>query len=270
VLPGVPTSEGEGCLMEPSVPSEIVEQIGRSFNRALDDATPWLQQVGEDEFFSLVVILEMIERLPEHLIILSGLNLFVYRRSLASIRLVTSSYHKESSLLTIFPIGDLSPLYILLHALSECPDSMPPGGTSDLPFFRDMDLRNAIRLDMSEVEQALSYRQWKAATILGGAVLDSIIYWALSGLQKSFSGKPLNERMLGDLIQLAHTEKLLSDHGRNLAKEAKDARNLIHAGVGDRERRECDKASSHAVIAAIETAVKDVSNYCANNGNCKL
>ncbi len=257
-----------------ALPSDVVAALDAEFN--------WLPN-GKGQPFRidhptctvLETIVEMVERIPDYLITVTPQEFFDFTRSVVEIRASVANFRKipagsPSNIYVMLPLvkGE-SPIYRLRHLLAECPNSIPSPTTTELPFFANVDLREEIRLDLSEVEEAFANRQYKAATILGGAVLDSVIYWALSGLGKQFPGKPLNGLMLGSLIDLAHSEQLIGDRARNLAKLAKDARNLIHAGVGDRERQQCDKSSSHSVLSAIEAAVTDITEFCRPN-NRKL
>ena len=57
-------------------------------------------------------------------------------------------------------------------------------------------------------------------------------------------------------IDVARKLGLIEEKSRKLADLARDARNLVHPGAVLTERRDCDKASSQTVAAAIEAVVR--------------
>ena len=82
----------------------------------------------------------------------------------------------------ISSFGNRSPVQIIRDSMAKCPDEIPIQGTADLPFLHNVALRDALRIEISTVEQALSNREWKAATVLGGAALEGILFWTIKGM----------------------------------------------------------------------------------------
>ncbi|MBZ5624940.1 MAG: hypothetical protein LAQ69_40490 [Acidobacteriia bacterium] len=257
-----------------TLPSEIVAEIDRLYPWAVNGPSSDTLVVGEIDCANLGAIVELVDRVPEHLLNMSGPELFRYIRSLAAIRDAVHSFRNMSpqgrlqigSTLKAFN-GD-SPVFTLRHSLAKCPDSVPSPTTSELPFFSDPALREALRNDLSDIERSLIDREWKAATVLGGAALEAILFWSLKGMPAEIAALqtkptgPIDGWKLEKFIDVAQGLGLVDPQTRKLADLARDARNLIHPAKVLRSRRDCDKASSLTVAGAIEAVVRDVAAFC--------
>jgi hypothetical protein len=68
----------------------------------------------------------------------------------------------------------------VLRFLAKCPDEAPSPETAGLAVLSDSpDLQRSLRFDLSEVNTALVEGRWKSATVLGGAVVEALLLWAL-------------------------------------------------------------------------------------------
>jgi len=87
-----------------------------------------------------------------------------------------------------------------------------------LTFIGDEELRESLVLDYNEVNQALHNGEWKAATVLAGAVAEALLLWALQtratasdieiiakkkNKKIDMQKRPLEEWYLSDLIDFA-------------------------------------------------------------------
>jgi hypothetical protein len=164
--------------------------------------------------------------------------------------------------------GNAHPLRLLRKCIAACPESLPAAGTSDLPFVAETGLRNTLSIEISDVGRAIAGREWRAATILGGAVLEAILYWSLKAMTTELAGfqhkppKPIDDWQLSQMIDVARGLKIIEESTKKLAHIARDARNLVHPAVVHKERRSCDKATSQTVAAAIEAVVRDIGAFC--------
>jgi hypothetical protein len=63
------------------------------------------------------------------------------------------------------------------RALVACPDEYPPPVHAELTFIADADLREDLRLDIGAAERSLTAGEWKAASVLAGAVIETLLRW---------------------------------------------------------------------------------------------
>jgi hypothetical protein len=230
----------------------------------------------------LMTLAKMISHVPEELLNLQGSELEQYVFSVSAIETTLSMYRERMALPArdrTGPLSDVeltgleyfarqSPVRLLRLLFAKAPDFVPSPGTSELPFFSDKRMREALHREISDVAQSIADREWKAATVLGGATLEAILFWSIQGMQTELAAmpdkpkEPIAEWELRRFIDVARKLGLIEENTKKLAHLARDARNLVHSGAVLRERRDCDKASSHTVAAAIEAVVRDISELC--------
>lgn len=143
-------------------------------------------------------------------------------------------------------------------------------------FITDPGLRDDLRIDIGAVNRALSNAEWKAATVLAGAVVEALLLWALQqkilvDIQKAVASAfsrnaPKNGTMV-DLLDwhLPHYLETTAQLGiiksdtAQQARLAKDYRNLIHAGRMVSRGQRCDRRTALAAVAALEAVVSDLT-----------
>jgi hypothetical protein len=266
--------------MPTALPSDVVQLIDTFF----PSGVPGNLQVNLASSTNLSAIVGIAELVPAHLITLKGNDLAAYICSTEAIRTELAILRERSAassgpgptyFSTLRPLsdfGNLSPVQIIRDSLKRCPDSIPSPGTSELPFFRKAELREALQLEISDVAQALADREWKAATVLGGAALEALLFWAIKGMANELaaladkSKDPIDKWELQKFIEVARKLGLIEEKTRKLADLARDARNLVHPGAVLTERRACDKASSLTVAAAVEAVARDIAVFCEKHG----
>jgi hypothetical protein len=270
----------------PALPSEIVSAIEQFFPWVLREGSAPLQMVLNDEHYpKLATIAELIERIPDALIRLQGAEmaefifirfaiedaLELYRRQ-REMPMREQGLIRRAELTGLGAFGSKNPILALWMHLSRFPDTIPVEGTAELPFFSDTELRKVLASEISDVSESIAGREWKAATVLGGAVLEAILYWSVSGMPvertalKSKPAKAIEKWKLAELIDVARDLDIITEATQKLAHLARDARNLVHPAAVQRERRDCDKATSQTVAAAIEAVVRDIEAFCQTNG----
>lgn len=140
--------------------------------------------------------------------------------------------------------GDV--LLALLGLLKRCPDQAVPASTADLLFITDPAIRESLRVDVAEVNRAITDGEWKSATVVCGSVIEALLLWVLnqhlpaaraSAAKLRSNGvlsatKPaLEEWDLHQYIEVAADLGLLkSDDTLPQLRLAKNFRNLIHPG----------------------------------------
>jgi hypothetical protein len=111
---------------------------------------------------------------------------------------------------------------------------------------------------MSTATSALHNGEYKAATVLAGAVAEALLLWAVMNALNPPSGNP-EEWSLGKLIDEAKARSLITDSTFKQAKLAQNFRNLIHPGRAQRTKETCNRATALTAIAAVEHIVNDLT-----------
>lgn len=270
--------------MPRAVPSEVVALIDRLF--------PWAKQQEDSpasrrgilitESEKVAGVLELYERIPQELIRLEGQDLAALAVGIGALRDTLSRWthlgpagRSDPSLLYIAGYSDLNPISLVRRALNMCPDQAPAPTTAEFSFVPEGDLREALRTDFSEAERAFADSGWKAATVLGGSVVEALLLWALqqrSPAERSaacativaggtVAGFPtsLEEWTLHQYTEVAVTLGVIQSDTAALTRLAKDYRNFIHPGRAQRLGQLCDRGTARAALAAVDAVVRDLT-----------
>ena len=62
----------------------------------------------------------------------------------------------------------------------------------------------------------------------------------------------------GDYIGTARALNEIDERTANRCRDAKDYRNLIHAGASEREKEQCDRSTAHGSLCAAYATIKDL------------
>ena len=131
-----------------------------------------------------------------------------------------------------------------------------------LVFVADEALRENLSRDIASIERLVAAGEWKAATVLGGSIIEALLLDALEKREasardvKSFGAKkgwnkPLDEWPLEWMIQAGAALDILSDEDRQTCGLSQRFRNLIHAGR-ERAKETASKATALQAQAAVE------------------
>jgi hypothetical protein len=170
--------------------------------------------------------------------------------------------------------GDV--MLAILDLLKHCPDQAVPASTEDLLFIADAVLRESLRVDIAEVDRAITDGEWKSATVVCGSVIEALLLWTLeqqspaavaeSVKQLRANGvlntvKPtLEEWDLHHYIEVAADLGLLkSDDTVPQLRLAKNFRNLIHPGRSKRLARVCNQPTALAAVAGLGFLIRDLT-----------
>jgi hypothetical protein len=171
-------------------------------------------------------------------------------------------------------LGNRNPVAILRDLLAKCPDEFPEPSSSELNFITDIDLRDALRIDISAVHRGLSNSEWKAATVLAGSVIEALLLWALQKLSATklalaasnvYSVKKVARRLdpkditlwgLSDYIEMAAEIKIIDPDTANQIRVVKNFRNLIHPGKATRLGQACNRGTALAAAGGMELLIQ--------------
>jgi len=253
------------------VPSQIIEFIDAEFPFA---RTRKRYNVDIQYKGRVSALLQLADQLPEELIRMDSTD---YSRFVLSVSTIRSTLSLEPWISR----GHLAPRYDreLGDAISDLRSCIAPlddqqisEATTSLAFIEDAPLRESIRGDIAFADQAFGGGEWKAATVLAGAVAEALLLWAItaksteakvkaaarSASVRNSSADP-NNWGLDEYIKVARALDLIKDNTAKQAALAKDFRNLIHPGRSARLKEVCDRGTALSALAAVELIVRDLS-----------
>ena len=72
-----------------------------------------------------------------------------------------------------------NPIILIRRAFARCPDDAPAPHIERLPFVANDEFRRNLETDLDAVDRAIAGGQWKAATVLGGSIVEALLVWAI-------------------------------------------------------------------------------------------
>jgi len=99
--------------------------------------------------------------------------------------------------------------------LLKCPDEPTYENSKIFSFIADVTARANIAADMESVNSALRNVEWKAATVLAGALCEALLLWRLAQLEDYQSvdkKETLEKKGLADYVELAESNSVISDN----------------------------------------------------------
>jgi hypothetical protein len=193
------------------VPSQIVELIDKLFE-------PVQRQIETNADFSLysghsvaiAAILALVEHLPSELIVLGADQYAEFAVSVAGLRNLLNTWQTQPnhSLNRIVGLRPLNPITLIRQALAACPDEFPAAGTVGLGFVTDTTLRESLRTDVSAVNIALAGGEWKAATVIGGSVIEALLLWSLQSKSEGNISRALSTLQTNKVLVMPPPKKL--------------------------------------------------------------
>lgn len=260
------------------VPSQVVELIDQLFPEARMETEGGKKiLLSKGTLFKVAGIVNLVEQIPPELMILNSSQFSEYATSVASMKTMLGQWQFQGDYsYTVIPgLRKLSPVTLIRQGLAVCPDEFPATDTAELSFISDEKFRSNLRIDYSAVNNALSNSEWKAATVLGGSVVEALLLWALQQrdsveVQETVKklvtnkvlkdlGGDLNQWHLSAYIEVAAELKVIGQATATQAKLAKDYRNLIHPGRVERLGQVCNRGTALTTVAALVQVVDDLT-----------
>jgi hypothetical protein len=214
-----------------------------------------------------------VEQIPPELITLKDEEYAIFSASVSALR--WNLQHPEEtrngliiSLHQIREFENTNPIALIFDMLGKCPDEFPSVSTSELMFIEDTDLRHSLRNDLSAINRAMTNSEWKAATVLAGSVVESLLLWKIdrdhakamaTNYLKGKTRRTIDRWDLHDYIEVAKELQLIDERTAILASLAKDFRNLIHPGRSIRLGAICNRGTALSAVGAVELVIEDLS-----------
>jgi hypothetical protein len=257
--------------MAHAVPSQVCDLIVRLFPTVYQQTFQPGSNVLLDPRF-VKAVLDVLDKVPEELLKLPATDATTLWANVSALQLAFddrahTSQHPQTRPL---PPSNLQPVGEIYRLLNLCPDEIPAPATAGLEFVTDIQLRAVLRTDLSAAASALANHEYKAATVLAGSVVESLLLWALettgmAAVRKAVTtglpprSKQMNEWALGQLIYAAHGCRLIDNDTQKQADLAQNYRNLIHPGRQARLQDKCDRGTAYGALAAVERVAVDLA-----------
>lgn len=267
----------ERCMtyVSPRQAAEIIDGMFSNVVRNPHDVPGF----GVDQVPALRALVALIEAVPRDLIVVSPEQYAAFTASVAAIQGAAEIY-QTSRVPTGMPFilrgFDRSPIAIVHATLAACPDAVADPSTSALTFISDASLAESLRLDLSAAHTALGRGEWKAATVLAGALVEALLLWAVNrhsdsnraaAIQAALTSEVLKQKprpavedwQLGDFIEVSGELACIRNGTRDEARRTKDYRNLIHPGAAIRTQTTCDHGTALVAVGTAEHVVRDLA-----------
>lgn len=154
--------------------------------------------------------------------------------------------------------GDQHPLVAVLIVLRQCKDEGAASTTPGLTFIKNDAARESLRVDVATAFRAYANGEYKAATVLAGAVVEAILLWRIKGISvpsltaavTAHDTATPSRKLAGkdpeswDLIEVAAALRILDDYTKASCDLCREFRNLIHPGCVLKKGADASKATA--------------------------
>lgn len=162
------------------------------------------------------------------------------------------------------------PVLVIYRLLEGCPDEIAPRALPRLTFLNDVPLRENVARDIDSLEPLIRSGEWKAATVIGGSIVEAILLDAL--LPREVDAKDyaraqarvdlrrwrvgrLEKWDLWQLVAVCRHLGIIDDALAGICDAAREYRNLIHAGV-ERARHRSSPGTALNARSAVENLIE--------------
>jgi hypothetical protein len=262
------------------VPTEVVKAIDLWFPWAID----WKQHMAkrnEARFVGvnrLPGLVALIDRVPDELLSLESNEASALLMAMGALRnevqLVASGAHRDA---VEWPtVDDRDCIEMVRAALSKCRDEARSLSGVQLSFLQNPDLEKTLSVDLGSAETALANGEWKAATVIGGSIIEALLLWVVTSAPRDEIDKAITAAVKANtlhkspgtdhdrwlffqLIEVAYQLKKISKDSRDSLQPSRNFRNAIHPGVVQRTGIQCDRGTAHTTYGAVFNVIRDLS-----------
>jgi hypothetical protein len=215
------------------------------------------ERVGPQFQESVSTLLSLLDQVPTELIDFGIINLTELMRCRAVLTIAIGRWNQGAQV-SAEAVNGKDPVERIKRLMQLCHDELPPP-EPELNFINELS-RLSIEAKMVTAWRNFYVQDWLGATTFAGAALEAVLLWALEKsnvmAENTKRNKAPNELHLPELIDEAERIKLLPADTILVARLAKDARNLIHAGRVARSGTPRTKASALTALAALYRVVE--------------
>jgi len=259
------------------VPSQVVEYLKTRYPQA--DSSNFYLDI--DHAPLIAHLLSLVESIPTHLLTLQGVAAAEFGEALSAMRIALGRWNAGERNYVFKGIPgsrQTHPVALLRRHLSSLLDEGAEPTTNQLSFISDAAFRDSLRRDLGSIDRCIQNREWKAATVLGGSVVEALLLSALheyettnsrtlqsmiqslqiSGTLPKKLSRNLDEWGLYQLTEVSVAVSLIRKETAAQCRIAKDFRNLIHPGKA-RLAQQCDRGTAYLALAVVEHVVRDLT-----------
>jgi hypothetical protein len=254
------------------VPSQIVEYLKTRYPKA--DSPNFCLEI--DHAPIIAHLLSLVESIPAHLLTLQGVEAAEFGEAVSALQIALGRWNAgDKSYVSKGIPGSRQkhPMVLLRKHLSSLHDEGAEPTTNALSFILDIDFRDSLRRDLGSIDRCIQNGEWKAATVLGGSVVEALLLYRLREYEKTdnsafqntirslpqfsgiFQGVPpsnLDQWGLHQLTEVSEAVRLIQKETAAQCRIAKAFRNLIHPGRAARLAQQCDRGTALSALAAVE------------------
>lgn len=170
-------------------------------------------------------------------------------------------------------------LPMLLSILRRTPERELLDDSGVFDYIIDDAYRDSLLADLLETESVLRGGNWKAATVMSGSLIEALLNYSLSyihahrGLVQptnpdwaKIDPALLDKRALSYYINSAQQFMLIPTNLRSILDEARNFRNLVHAGRAKRENASCGKGTGHVAYGALIQLDQHLQDFFSGHG----
>jgi hypothetical protein len=259
------------------LPSKIVELIDGQFPRVGADRPVTELPVFDRQFADHVAaIVRLVDELPADLIRLDGTGYNAFVVAIEGLRSALATWNSGTATDTTFGRRVGLNVANLRRSLSLLSDQHIPENIATLTFIKDRAFRKTLVADIAAAEQASNNGEWKAATVLGGSIIEALLLWKLNNqpagarnaaiarcvTARALRSAPvsnLNRWELGELVEVAREMQIITQDTYNVVSAARNFRNLIHPGRAERTGQTCDRSTAYNAISGIDRVIHDLT-----------
>ncbi len=260
------------------VPGQVVAAIEQTYDwakKAADGQQGFGGSLGPEHAPKIAMLLELLRSLPEELLPSDPQGTLVIEAAKGAMQGALASWSGgphpgvAAQLGPSKVFGDKHPVVAVLLALRGCKDETAAADTPDLAFIKDEAARQSLRIDVATAYRAYGNGEYKAATVLAGAVVEAILLWRIkpaaaaalaatvaahdtSVPSRKLASKDPDSWDLTDLIWVAAELKIIDTQTKNSCNLCREFRNLIHPGRVLRTGADASKATALAALAAMQ------------------
>jgi hypothetical protein len=135
-------------------------------------------------------------------------------------------------------------------------------------FISDNRFKDLLDKDYNELSVCLNGKASKAVLILAGSIIEaSLIEYFLQNIPECVTEPQLLKLSIGELIDLAEKEGLLTQTEKNLATVIRDYRNLIHPGRQIRKNEKYNFDTANIAFRLVNIILDAIRQKHINNAN---
>jgi len=278
-------SEAGEYNMARVVPSDVVALIDLQFSHFKDNPASY---VDRQQHFKVVPIMRLLEQVPDNLIQLTVRD---YTDYLIAVSIIRNGFNMDGDTggdgIPIDTPGHTgtNALSLLRSLLAKCPDQAPDSSIKALSFIADSNYEESLRIDISTAHTALRNGEWKAAAVMAGSVVESLLLRAILFEKKNNTSafnaavNAFNVAVNGRSLKTDPTHRSWSlEPFTDVSKELRiipvkpadqchamrDFRNLIHPGKVERTGTRPSRGSAFVAVGAMELVIEALfSKYSA-------